>query len=135
MKKAFLLFLFITGSLYLSNAQEIFEETRKDFNYNLKGYRILIITYENCSYEETIIMSNKWKEWGANIEIAANSHFFNSTKTRMVNNVLQDDGYIKLQADLLIGKINPLKYDAIYIVGGDNYKLLINNYEDHYQVF
>lgn len=121
-------FILIIGLSNLSRSQNLFEASDSNLCYNLKNSRILVITYDNCSYEETILMSEKWKEWGATIEIAANDYRIKATRVTMNNNRLEDSGIVEIKADLLINQISPEKYDVIYIVGGDNFRLLIDQY-------
>ena len=120
--------ILIFGVSNLSKSQNLFEASDSNLSYNLKNSRILIITYDNCSYEETILMSDKWKEWGATIEIAANAYQIKATKVTMNNNKLEDSGVVDIKANYLINQISPEKYDVIYIVGGDNFRLLVDQY-------
>jgi putative intracellular protease/amidase/nitroreductase len=114
----------------LSMSQELLERNDFSLEYKLDNFKILVITYNKCSYEETVEMADDWEGWGAEVDFAAPEKEIVASQTKMTSKGMVPDGEVKFKVDFLLHQVLPEKYDVIYIVGGDNYKELITIHEE-----
>ena len=63
-----LVFVFIGGTAV--HSQLWWEDSREKHDYDLSGYRFLVVLGEDFDYHETVVVKQFWEEWGAKVDIA-----------------------------------------------------------------
>ena len=63
-----LMFVLIGGSVV--HSQLWWEDSGEKHDYDLSGYRFLIVLGEDFDYHETVVVKQFWEEWGAKVDVA-----------------------------------------------------------------
>lgn len=108
--------LFLQGSL---NGQSWKESSGTDWNYDLKGTKILTILYEGFNYEETIDITDYWKKWGATVDLAGSLKEHHGERNNPATGKPHDMIPASLRPGLLLQDADYSQYDLIYFPGGE----------------
>jgi F420 biosynthesis protein FbiB-like protein len=118
-----LLFFLIGGSLM---CDEIWwEETGAKYDYDLSGYRFLILLGEDFDYHETMVLKKHWEGWGAKVDIAGTDkeltgHLWKKTETGW-----DRSEETQINTNLLLSEVDLSRYQVLFFPGGNSPKSLL----------
>lgn len=118
-----LLFLLTGGIPVLS--EQYWEESGEKYDYDLSGYRFLIVLGEDFDYHETALVKQYWLEWGAEVDVAGTDleltgHMWKRKETGWDRSETR-----KIETDLLLSEVELSRYQAIFFPGGNSPKSLL----------
>ena len=131
-----MLFTVIILSLLLngiSNAQDWKEDSGIELNYDLSGIRILNVIYEGFNYEEAIEITDRWKKWGAKVDIAGTLSEQHGERNNPATGKVHDEIPTVLNPDILLKDADYKNYDLIYFPGGEGVAGFLNTNKDMLQ--
>jgi nitroreductase/putative intracellular protease/amidase len=118
-----LLFLLIGGSPVKS--QLWWEESGEKHDYDLSGYRFLIVIGEDFDYHETILIKQYWEEWGAKVDVAGTDLELTGHVWKRREGEWDRSETRNVRPDLLLSEIDLSKYQAVFFPGGNSPKSLL----------
>ncbi len=118
-----LLYLLSGGSPVLG--QLWWEQSGEKHDYDLSGYRFLMVMGEDFDYQEATIIKQYWEEWGAKVDVAGTDiqltgHLWKRTETGWNRSMTE-----RIQTDLLLSEVDLSRYQAIFFPGGNSPKSLL----------
>jgi len=113
-----LLFSLIGGSPMCD--QMWWERTGEKHDYDLSGYRFLILLGEDFDYHETMILKKHWEDWGAKADIAGTDtlltgHLWNRTEKGWDRSEQK-----QIKTDLLLPEVDLSRYHVLFFPGGNS---------------
>ena len=118
-----LLLLIIGGSPVLS--QLWWEESGEKHDYDLSGYRFLIVMGEDFDYHEATVIKDYWEEWGAKVDIAGTDIQLTGHLWKRTEKGWDRSETRQIQTDLLLSEVDLSRYHAIFFPGGNSPKSLL----------
>lgn len=117
------LIIVVAGILFLtegnSRAQDWKECSGKEWNYDLRGIKILTVIYDGFNYEETVDICAYWKKWGGRVDIAGTSNEHHGERNNPATGKVHDEIPASLRTDVLLANADYKQYDLIYFPGGE----------------
>lgn len=118
-----LLFLLIGGNLM---CDEIWwEETGERYDYDLSGYRFLILLGEDFDYHETMILKKHWEDWGTKVDIAGIATELTGHCWRKTEKGWDRSEERQIKTDLLLSEVELSRYHILFFPGGNSPKSLL----------
>jgi len=118
-----LMFVFIGGSAV--HSQLWWEDSGEKHDYDLSGYRFLIVLGEDFDYHETVVVKQYWEEWGAEVDIAGTGLELTGHLWKKKDMGWDRSETKRLQTDLLLSEVDLSSYQAIFFPGGNSPKNLL----------
>jgi nitroreductase/putative intracellular protease/amidase len=118
-----LLSLLIGGSPVLS--QLWWEQSGEKHNYDLSGYRFLMVMGEDFDYQEAIVIKQYWEEWGAKVDVAGTDIQLTGHLWKRTGKGWDRSETKQIQTDLLLSEVDLSRYQAIFFPGGNSPKYLL----------
>jgi nitroreductase/putative intracellular protease/amidase len=110
--------LLIGGSPVLS--QLWWEESGEKHDYDLSGYRFLIVIGEDFDYQEATIIKQYWEEWGAKVDVAGTDIQLTGHLWKRTEKGWDRSQTKQIQTDLLLSEVDLTRYQAIFFPGGNS---------------
>ncbi|UCB53557.1 MAG: nitroreductase family protein [Candidatus Zixiibacteriota bacterium] len=118
-----LMFVLIGGSAVYS--QMWWEDSGEKHDYNLSGYRFLIVLGEDFDYQETVVVKQFWEKWGAKVYIAGTGLELTGHLWKRTEKGWDRSETKRIQTDLLLSEVDLSTYQAIFFPGGNSPKSLL----------
>ncbi len=119
MKKILIIIAILLLAVGNTVAQKWIEKSGDPIKFDLSDKRILTVVYEGFNYEEAVEISNYWKSWGANVDIAGTMKEQNGEKCNPATGIAHDVVPVTLKTDMLLDIASKENYDLIYFPGGE----------------
>jgi len=133
MKYILLVFFAIVQSMGFS--KEIWWEVAdSSLVYNLEDDSILVIVGKDFDWHETVLIPERWKGWGATITYSGANSIVKGHKKKKIDGKFENSDLVYIETDLVISRIDPDDYDAIYFPGGYGPKNILLDKETRQQV-
>lgn len=94
------------------------EDSGTEYNFNLKGKKILVLTGYDFDWHETILIPENLKKWGADIKYAGCGNTLEGHYKNKINNKLDMSERRSINIDLQLQEVSASDFDAVYIPGG-----------------
>jgi F420 biosynthesis protein FbiB-like protein len=117
--------LFCLTGASLVFGQVWWEKTGEKYDYDLSGYRFLMVLGDDFDYHETVVIKQYWEDWGAKVDIAGTDstltgHFWQRTEKGFDRSDTK-----MIHTDLLLPQINLSQYQVLFFPGGNSPKSLL----------
>ncbi|NIN01707.1 MAG: hypothetical protein GTO24_27500 [candidate division Zixibacteria bacterium] len=101
------------------------EQTGEKHDYNLSGYRFLMVIGEDFDYQEATIIKEYWKEWGAEVDVAGTDIELTGHLWKRTEKGWDRSETKKVTTDLLLSEVDLPRYQAVFFPGGNSPKSLL----------
>jgi F420 biosynthesis protein FbiB-like protein len=118
-----LIFLLIGGCPVIG--QLWWEDSKEKHDYDLSGYRFLVVLGEDFDFHEAQIIKQHWEEWGAEVDVAGTDVELTGHVWKLKEGQWDRSETRKVYTDLLISEIDLSRYQAIFFPGGSGPKNLL----------
>jgi nitroreductase/putative intracellular protease/amidase len=118
-----LIFVLTGGSAV--HSQLWWEDSGEKHDYDLSGYRFLIVLGEDFDYQETVVVKQFWEEWGAKVDVAGTGLELTGHLWKRKDVGWDRSETKRLRTDLLLSEVNVSSYQAIFFPGGNSPKNLL----------
>ncbi len=121
----FLFLLFLILNLNISSAQVFWEQSDEKYDYDLSGYRFLVLLGDDFDYYETMVIKKYWDNWGAKVDIAATDKELKGHLWKRTDKGWDKSEEKTIETNLLLSQVDLLKYNLIFFPGGNSPKNLL----------
>jgi len=129
MKKILIVTTFLLLNLCIKAQDVWWEQTNKEYDFNMSGKQILVIFGEEFDWHETVLIPLRWKQWGAEITYCGDQKLLKGHVKRKIGKRFDNSESTFLKTDVLVSKVNADKFDLIYFPGGYGPKNILLNPE------
>lgn len=117
--------LFLTIGASRASGQLWWEDSGEQHDYDLSGYRFLIVLGEDFDFLEAQVVKEHWEEWGVEVEVAGTDLELTGHVWKRKDGQWDRSEIKKIYTDLLISEIDLSRYQAIFFPGGNSPKNLL----------
>lgn len=131
--KAFSLFLLLSISLVFPpslSGQVWWEDSGRTLNYDLSGFKILVLLGNDFDYHELMVIKSHWEKWNAKVFVAGNEKILSGHLWILTSKGWKKTEHRKVQPDILLSGVKIKDYHAILLPGGGGPKNLIQKNGD-----
>ncbi len=127
------LFLLLSISLVIPpslSGQTWWEDSGRTLDYNLSGFKILVLLGNDFDYHELMVIKSHWENWKAKIIIAGNDKILSGHLWSLTAKGWEKTEYREVQPDILLSGVKIEDYHAVFLPGGESPKDLIEKSGD-----
>jgi nitroreductase/putative intracellular protease/amidase len=120
-----LLFFLIGGGAMCDEVW--WERTGEKHDYDLSGYRFLIMLGEDFDYHETMVLKGHWEDWGAKVDIAGTDTLLTGHLWKKTEKGWDRSEEKQIQTDMLLPEVDLSRYHVLFFPGGNSPKSLLES--------
>jgi nitroreductase/putative intracellular protease/amidase len=121
----FLFLLFLILNLNSSSAQVFWEQSDEKYDYDLSGYRFLILLGDDFDYHETMVIKKYWEDWGAKVDIAGTDKKLKGHLWKRTDKGWDKSEEMTIDTDLPLSQVDLSQYNLFFFPGGNSPKNLL----------